>query len=164
MAPEPRSGESTYALPLPCAYREIDPSAYSSVRCTLSQGYRGTNVHYGLVLPRVYVTGPHYVQQAVCRTPPPPIETGPRQEPSREAYTSDPFQLTDRLESLRVDEKGTGMALVLSSIMLALTVQLRVYESRPRSAARRNYLWKTRITIKIFRLYLERRVRKCASL
>lgn len=168
MAPDPRAGPPMYAPPPPPGmYQEAGPSAYPNVQYNPPQGHPGANVHYGSMPPQVAVMDQHYAQQAVFPTPPPPMQTGPRQEPSPEAYTPDSFQqqdLADLLGSLKVDEKGTGMTLVVSSSVLALTVQPRIYEIRPRLDASKSHPSMTRTRKRISRLYLAGRGLKCASL
>lgn len=125
MAAAPRAESSMYAPPSHGVYQEAGPSAYHNVSYDGTQGHPGGSVHYGTVPPQVPVMDPHYAQQGVFPTPPPPLRGDHHQEPSPEAYTPDSFQqqdLADLLGSLKVDEKGTGTRLAHGHGAYVLTV------------------------------------------
>lgn len=111
----PRPGPPMYA-PSHGVYQEAGASAYPNVGYDDSQAHPG-NIHYGPVQQQGPVMDQNYAAQGVFPTPP-PLQTGPQQEPSPEAYTPDSYQqqdLADLLGTLKVDEKGTGLAPVLDN-------------------------------------------------
>lgn len=113
MQAAPKTSQTVYAPPPPGHYSDASTTAgYQGIPYDAPQSHQ-PSLNYTSVQPPVSTMDPPYAGQGVFPTP--PLQPNNPHEPSPEAYSPESYaqqDLSELLGNLKVDEKGTGMAIL----------------------------------------------------